>query len=120
VFAVLGDPLLARQRSGPVGRSPPAVVVPVVPVATTEKVLEKSEQHVLHLRSDDPIGTDATSQDHGLYLESYPLSYNREGALTLPQCAPLGSDLTPAGRLLDVAEGNQLTLETNNNFLRAV
>jgi hypothetical protein len=107
VFAVLGDPLLARQRSGPVGRSPPAVVVPVVPVATTEKVLEKSEQHVLHLRSDDPIGTDATSRDHGLYLESYALSYNREGALTFPQCAPPGSDLTPAGRFGEVAEGNQ-------------
>jgi hypothetical protein len=52
VFVLLGDPLLARQRSGPVSGSPPAVVVPVVPVVTTvtEKVLKKSEQHVLHLR----------------------------------------------------------------------
>jgi hypothetical protein len=120
VFAVLGDPLLARQRSGPVGRSPPAVVVPVVPVATTEKVLEKSEQHVLHLRSDDPIGTDATSGNNVLYLESYPLSYNREGALTFPQCAPLGSDLTAGGGRRDVAEGNQVMLEINNIFHRAV
>jgi hypothetical protein len=120
VFAVLGDPLLARQRSGPVGRSPPAVVVPVVPVATTKKVLEKSEQHVLHLRSDDPIGTDATSRSHVLYLQSYPLSYNREGALTFPQCGPLGSDLTATNRLRAVAQGNHLMLEINNVSLCAV
>lgn len=86
----------------------------MVPVATTKKVLEKSEQHVLHLRSDDPIGTDATSRHHVLYLDTYSLSYNREGALTLPQCAPLGSDLTAPGRLPAVAEGNHLTLEINN------
>ncbi|GAA0935327.1 hypothetical protein GCM10009554_22090 [Kribbella koreensis] len=92
----------------------------MVPVATTEKVLEKSEQHVLHLRSDDPIGTDATSEHHGLYLDSYPLSYNRERALTLPQCAPLGSDLTAPGRPGEVAEGNHLTLEINNVSLSSV
>jgi hypothetical protein len=44
-----GDPLLARQRSGPVSGSPPAVVVPVVPMAEAKKVVKQSEQHVRHL-----------------------------------------------------------------------
>jgi hypothetical protein len=46
-------------------------VVPVV--ATPEKVVQKSEQHFVTSVPGNPIGTDATSRCHPVYLALNPL-----------------------------------------------